>query len=94
MNISETQGTVSLSGDVTAAALNQEHCRRLYAAVAAGVHTVDLHAVARADSACVALLLALRRRRPQLRFAGLPEDVRKLSALYETDAWIAEESIS
>ena len=89
MQISETQGTVFLSGKITAATLKQEDCRRVYAAVGPSVHTVDLSRVERADSACLSLLLALRRRHPQLGFAGLPEDVCVLSALYGTDDWVA-----
>lgn len=89
MHIREEHGTVYLAGALTAATLNEATCRRVYAAVGAAVHTVDLQAVAHADSACLGLLLALRRRCPQVCFTGLPEGVRKLSALYETDGWIS-----
>lgn len=55
----------------------------------ANIHGVDLSGVLRADSACVALLLAALRqhRSGSLKITGLPESVGDLAQLYEIETW-------
>ena len=95
MNVECNGGVVALQAAVTMATVDAAQYRHFCQAVAdSAVHTLDLAAVSRADSACAALLLAAMRikkaQQQTLKLAHMPADLRMLTALYEIDPWITE----
>lgn len=95
MNVECNGGVVALQAAVTMATVDAAQYRRFCQEMAdSTVHTLDLAAVSRADSACVALLLAAMRikqaQQQTLKLAHMPADLRMLTALYEIDPWITE----
>lgn len=95
MFLQTQDGVLSLQGALTMANVNEAQFRLFVDAVAEpSVHTVDLTALQRADSACVAwLLAALRTKKHQqrpIRFVGMSSDLRLLTSLYDIDGWIEE----
>lgn len=97
MHIETRGGVLALSGPLTVSTLDAAAEARLCAAVTdQAVDMIDLAEVTRADSACVALLLAACRAKhaagQRLRLQRLPEDVLMLAELYEVGAWIGEQT--
>ena len=93
MNTERQGETLFLREAVTVSTVTAAQYRFFCDSVAdQAVDTLDLSAVSRADSACVALLLAAVRIKKQqqqpLRFVHMPVDLRMLTSLYEVDPWI------
>ncbi len=84
-------GVLHLSGDITVKTVGkaaytqfEQQCR------SSEVHTLDLAAVGRADSACVSLLLsALRLKGGAVAFQSVPASVAALADLYEIKDWVS-----
>lgn len=87
---SETRGqTVYVSGEVTVntvtAPLYRNYCRQLQ--TLAPPFQVDFSGVGKADSACLSLMIAARRRSSEAAFTAIPASVALLAELYEVDNW-------
>lgn len=85
ITLSETQpGTIRLSGTLTMDNAAEAQTR-LASALLNGAMTLDLSGVERCDSAALALLLSLRRRKdtPDLRLENIPPTLLGLAKLYE-----------
>lgn len=78
-----------VSGDITVSTLGADAYRR-YCAELDGRRPdcIDFGGVGRADSACLSLLAAARRRFPDAVFNRLPSSVGLLADLYEIEHWI------
>lgn len=88
---SEIRGHVlHLGGDITVKTITAAaHSRFEQQCRLKDITVLDLSGVGRADSACLSLLLAALRLRPEgLAFQNLPEAVRALAELYEINDWI------
>ncbi|MDO5059595.1 MAG: STAS domain-containing protein [Neisseria sp.] len=88
MNSELKNGTLYLSGDITVKTLNERNAAQCRALLGESVHTVDLGGVTRADSACLSLILSLKRQQGRLKTANLPAAVPALAELYEIREWL------
>lgn len=90
MNSEIRNGVLYLSGDITVKTVNAAaHSRFEQQCRLKDISALDLGEVGRADSACISLLLAALRHRPEgLAFHRLPDTVRALAELYEINDWI------
>jgi len=64
--------------------------RAASAAVAAGERELSLAALDGSDSSAIAMLLALRRATPDLRFVDVPAGMASIAGLYGLDAVLPE----
>lgn len=60
--------------------------RSVMDALASGETTLDFAEVTKVDSSAVALVLAARRRAPELKVVGAPDDLKALVRLYGLEA--------
>ena len=89
MQLTHQEGVLSVQGMVTLSTFTSQYQQALLKACQQGVSVVDLSAVTHADSACVAVLLLLKRQLPQgsWQLRQVPETVKALVGLYELE-WL------
>lgn len=89
MQLMHKDGTLFLQGVITVATLNKEHQRSLVQMCQQPINRVDLSGVTQADSACVAVLLSLKRQLAQgsWQLQAVPDAVTALLGLYELE-WL------
>ena len=83
------EGCLYVSGEVSVRTLD----KAAYACFAAQcgqpeTHSADFGGVEKADSACIALLMAALRTKGSLKLQSLPPSVRTLAELYEVEPWL------
>lgn len=90
MQLTQKDGTLFLQGVVTLSTVTQLSQQSLLQACAQPIEVVDLSEVTQADSACVAVLLLLKRQLVQgsWQLRAVPTAVTALLGLYELE-WLA-----
>ena len=91
MQICVQNDTLQIKGAVTVQTLTaSKHQHFVQQCQQSHIQCIDLSGVVRADSACIALLLAALRQRNSgsLKMIGLPESVMALAKLYEIENWL------
>lgn len=89
MNTEIRESVLLLGGDVTVTTVSAAAYRQFRQACGnPQVQELDLSGVARADSACLSLLLAAVRQNPGMAVSAVPPSVAALAELYEIQEWI------
>lgn len=89
MQYRQDKQTLNLSGEISVKTLGKAEYQGFIQAVKLpAIEVLDLAGVSRADSACVALLLAAYKQKPQIQWQNVPDSVQSLAELYEMGEWI------
>lgn len=94
MNCENRNGTLYLSGDLTVNTLNAQTSAACLNALDDSVHRIDLSGANRTDSACLSLILSLKRKQGRLKngqslaVSNLPASAAALADLYEIRSWL------
>lgn len=90
MQLTHQDDVLYLKGDATVAGMTREDYRRLEQACRQPIQAVDLSGIEKADSTCVAVLVAIKRQvgNQTWQLRSVPAAVTALLQLYELE-WLA-----